>query len=111
MSTFQSVCEFYRNASYTQPLLQRDQNNHLQINWPYVIYVVSLLEASSTALAFLLFKAHSIVEHADSFYLFSTGITCVIIISLSMWQISNIFQLIAKIDRFIVKSELNLQKK
>lgn len=106
MKIFQSVCKFYRNASI-QTLSHSDYYHNFRFYyWKYLIYIVLPLGASISAMAYFLFKAHSIVEHADSFYVFSTGLANAIITTISIWKISNIFQLIEKFEEFIEKSEL-----
>lgn len=111
MKIFQSICEYYRNASI-QPLSNSDGYYYKFrfYYWKYVMYIVLPFEASASAFAFFLFKAHSIVEYADAFFIFSSGLSCTIITASTIWKISSIFQLIKKFEEFIERSELTLPK-
>lgn len=104
MKVFLTVRKFYQVAVICRP--QTEQNYHFRFSWKYLIYIAFLVQASISAMTYFLFKAHSIVEHADAFYTFSTAISCAITISLSIWKISNIFQFIEKLEKFIEKSKL-----
>ena len=105
MKIFQAVRKFYQIAGIQ--LSQNDRISCFKFNWKCLSYMVLLVQASISALAYFLFEAHSIVEHADAFYTFSTAISCLIIICLSLWKITKIFQFIEKLEIFIEKSKLN----
>lgn len=107
MKIFSTVREFYRIAGICPPLPQSERNSHFRFNWKYAIYFGFLMQLSTSAIVYFLFKAHSIVERADSFYGFSTGLSCAIITSISIRKISNIFKFIEDLEKFIGKSTLS----
>lgn len=54
--------------------------------------------------AFLLFKANTIQELADSFYVSLTHAVCLVYIMINIWKITDILQLIDQYEQFIQKS-------
>lgn len=57
-----------------------------------------------TSSAYLLFKAKSIGESADTIYMILSSLACAGFLKISDWKISNILELIGEFEQFIEKS-------
>lgn len=65
---------------------------------------MSLLQMFITSSAYLLFKAKSIGESANTIYMILSSFACAGFFKISDWKIANILELIGEFEQFIEKS-------
>lgn len=61
--------------------------------------------------AFLLFEAKSLVDYAIGFFSLIGAIDCIILYSISIWQLVNTLKFIGTVEEFIEKSKSSLASK
>lgn len=76
-------------------------------NWKNLSIYFMLAQFGISSLAYFIFKANSIGQYADSFYMFLSVLTCVAFRSVSISKIDNISKLIENCEEFIEKSKWN----
>lgn len=99
---FGFIKKTYENIGIFRP--QLSQNNKL-INFKTGLILVGEAQFFTSAVAYLLFEANSIVEYGMVF--FTCTSTCLSITKylLLSWQMTNIFNYIGNCEQFIEKSE------
>lgn len=93
---FQSIRKFYKNMG----LYPLQTHQKFQFNWRIfsILLAFSLTFVSLTGT--FLYKASTVTEYAESFYLSLTVLACTIIFLISFWQTKNIYTFIEKLEKF-----------
>lgn len=104
MPLFQSVRHFYEILG----IHPTQYNQSCTINWKNVLVLLSLGQLFFSTLAFCLFKAKSIKEHADSYFTCMTGLDCIIHFVVLAKKITKTLALIEQYNDFIENGELNI---
>lgn len=99
---FQSLRKFYEMAGYYP---SQSSNQNPQFNVKNLFMLISIIQFFTASIAFFLFAATSINEHADCLYICSTCGASTIHILTHIYKIGQILQLIENFEKFIEKSE------
>lgn len=101
MKLFQYGREFYEILEVLPNPNQPDQRCAFTIKNLSIIAGISLLFSSSSA--FFLFKAKNAEEHAYSFFVSMSVLTCLIQFLSVIWKLPHIFKTTRKFEQFIEK--------
>lgn len=104
MALFQTVQKIYEtmaiHPSRSQP--NRFHSLNVKLQFFLLINIFILITASG----FFVFKANTIQALSDSFYVSLTHVFCLIYITIKIWKVTAILQLIDQFELFIRKRKL-----
>lgn len=103
MALFQTVQKIYETIAI-HPSLWRS-NQFCSLNVKIQFFLINTLQTLIASTAFFSFKANTIQLLADSFYVSLTHAVALFYISITIWKVADILQLIDKCEKFIEKSE------
>lgn len=109
---FQTVRKLYK----TMEIREHQQLNQIPswFNFRNLFFFVSMIVMIITAAAYFLFRAKTVQEFSDTFYVALTVTTCLCCNFIAILQIANISKLISAMEKFIEKSKfitLNSKRK
>lgn len=78
--------------------------NFNSINWKNLLVLCVVSQLGISSIAYCLFKAKTIGECADAFYVFMSGIALVAVTAILIQKIDDIYKLIKNCEEFILKS-------
>lgn len=101
---FQTVLELYE----TMKIHEQQQSNRIPswFNFKNLFFFLSMIVMIITSAAYFLFRANTVQEYSDTFYVALTVATCLCCIFIGISEISNISKLISIFETFIEKSKL-----
>lgn len=102
MKLFQNVQKIYEQMGISSSEL--NQNYSIWNVKTVLIFLVQIQFITSSAV-FFFFKADTVGQHADSFYVMTSATVCLVFVALSMWMIADLRKLIEKFENFIEKSK------
>lgn len=93
---------------YGQSGIRPSQSNHnfKSLNLKYLFVLFVIIQFSITSLAYFIFKAKSIGQLADSFYMFLSAVAGVAFLTIMNSKIDDIHKLIENFEAFIQKSKV-----
>lgn len=101
MFFFQAIRTFYQRLGVCSP--QYDQTYSCNSRIVFVYLTIIMVFMSETA--YCVFEAHSIIDYGKSFYAFTMRITVFWEFLTTIWQMSNILNLMGQYELFIEKSK------
>lgn len=109
---FKTIQKVYEQSGVAP---SRSDPSSKALNWKNVSILCILIQFGLSSIGFCLFKANSIGQRADSFYMFLSVCTCTSFLSIAISKIGDIQKLIENCEEFIEKSKkiklkLNEQK-
>lgn len=92
---------------YGQCGIRPSQSNHNSkaLNLKYLLVLFVIIQLGISSLAYFLYKAKSIGQLTDSFYMFLTGVVCVAFLTIINSKFNDIHKLIEHCEAFIQKSK------
>lgn len=103
MKLFQSLQEFYQELGLKSPR----SNQNASVTWKNLLIFSILVQGFICTSSFCLFKAKTVQEYGDSFYIALTEFTNSIYCFHFILNMGKIYQLIKKLEQFVEKSELS----
>lgn len=97
MKLFQSVQEFYQ----TMGIYPSQPNQNRSLNLRNLLILLSMISLIVCAMGYFILRAKTALELAETFYLSSTELACLINFIISFWKIDNIQMFSEKVEEFI----------
>lgn len=98
---FQFLHQYYSTIGIYST--KSNQKHRYNVKVLFFLFIETQLAISSLTSAF--FKAKSLSEFVDQFYLINYALASMGLFLIQMWKIDDILQLIERLEEFITKSE------
>lgn len=96
MKLFVSVRKFYEYMG----VYPSQSQQKFPFNWRNLLVILSLIGFFTSMACSFLFKANTIIEHAESFYMTITALACLINYITSFWKTKDIYMFVEKLAKF-----------
>lgn len=101
MKLFHTLQEFYQELGLKPP----HSNRNSSATFKSLLIFLVLIQGFVATITFCVFKANTVQEYGDSFYIALTELTNSIYCYHFILNMRKIYQLIEKLERFVEKSE------
>lgn len=97
--------QFLQKSYKTLGICPSQDHEGLAFNTRNVIFLFCYAQMFLSVLAFFIFKADTMLEYGNSFFMFETQFYIAMDFLVLMWRITNILELIEEFEEFIEKSK------
>lgn len=106
MELFQLIRKIYKTLGVSSSSLHHNQNHPINAKILIIVLPVTLYAVSS--MIFLLFKAKTSQEYADTLYWITSACAAIFAFLQTVWKMPMTIHLVGKFEKIIEKSRLNL---